>query len=454
MLELIHVLFILGRYRLLTRYKNSYKNPVLLPIYINFIYIIEFILFPLKTKHKNFEYALRDALQELGPLYIKLGQTLSTRPDVVGQKLADHLQGLQDKLPAFDTKNAIHTIESEFGAKIDNIFSRFEQIPIAAASIAQVYKASLKDGTNVAVKVIRPDITKKYAENISFFYDIASFLDKKWPRFRFQEIVDVFNSMMLRELDFLLEAASYSEMRDNFISDPTVYIPLVHWSFTSSKVLTTSWVDGESIYNLESVVDLGIDPIELSKKVAIMFFNQSYRDGFFHADMHQGNIFVMSDGRIALIDFGIVGRLTDNDRFAVAEIVYNIVSRNYLAVAKIYRRAGYVPEHTDIYLFAQYCRSICEPIAGAPLKDVSISRILEQMCHLTEKFGMSTQPQLILLQKSMVVLEGIGKSLDHDINMWKLAEPWIKKWAAKNISPEAKLLRMIKHILERAVQHH
>lgn len=454
MLELVRVIFIIGRYRLWSKYKKSYKNLVHIPLYISgFLSFIEIIFIPLSIESASFGEALCNALKDLGPLYIKLGQTLSTRPDIVGYKIANQLQDLQDKLPPFDTKKAIQTIELEFDCNIHDIFSSFNEVPVAA-SIAQVHKACLKDGVNVAVKVIRPDIKEKYAKNIHFFYYVANFLDRKYPRFKFTEIVDVFNDTMLRELDFLLEAASYSEMRDNFISDQTVYIPLVHWAVTSSKVLTTSWVDGESIYNLTSVVGLGIDPVELSKKVAVMFFNQSYRDGFFHADMHQGNIFIMPDGRIALIDFGIVGRLTDNDRLAVAEIIYGIVSRNYTAVAKTYLRAGYIQESTDIYLFAQHCRAICEPIAGAPLKDVSLARILEQMCHLTEKFGMSTQPQLILLQKSMVILEGIGKSLDDDINMWKLAEPWIKKWAAKNISPEAKLLRMIKHIIERVVQNY
>lgn len=387
-------------------------------------------------------------MQKLGPIYIKLGQTLSTRPDLIGHDVANSLKDLQDKLPAFDANEAIHVIEMEFCRAIHMIFSKFDNEPVAAASIAQVHKAWLHNGTAVAVKIIRPTIKEEYTKNIRFFYFIAGILEKYHPRWKPIEITRIFDVTMQRELDFMLEAASLSEMRDNFNGDESVYIPEVYWEATSSKVLTTSWVEGASIYNRDVVIAFGIDPIALSKKVAIMFFNQSYRDGFFHADMHPGNIFIMQDGRIALIDFGIVGRLSDNDRFAVAEILFGIVKRNYMAVAKTYLRAGYIPQTTDIFLFAQYCRAICEPIAGLPLKDVSLARIIEQLCGLTETFGMSAQPQLLLLQKSMIILEGIGKSLDNDINMWKLAEPWIKKWAAKNISPEAKFIRFIKKLIE------
>ncbi|MES2215442.1 MAG: AarF/UbiB family protein, partial [Pseudomonadota bacterium] len=297
-------------------------------------------------------------------------------------------------------------------------------------------------------KIMRPDIAKEYAKDIRFLYFIAKILEKRYPKLKPVSMIDIFHASMKRELDFRLEASAYSEMRDNFINDDSVYIPEVHWAATTQKVLVTSWVDGVSIYNRKEVLKLGIDPISLSEKVAVMFFNQSYRDGFFHADLHPGNIFVTKDARIALIDFGITGRLREEDRFAVAEIVFGIIKRDYIFVAKTYKHAGYISKNTDIYLFAERTRAICEPIAGLALKDISLAKILEQLFNFTEEFDMTAQPQLILLQKSMVILEGIGLSLNSDINMWKLAEPWIKKWAVKNISPEAKLIRLVKNWIE------
>ena len=456
MLELLRVIIICSRYKILSSsdvYLKKINKNIPLPCFYYFILrVCEILCHPFSVNCSNFPQTLCALLQKLGPIYIKLGQTLTTRPDIVGVDIVAALSDLQDKLPPFSSDKVVSIVEQECGS-IEKIFKHFDASPVAAASIAQVHEAHLHDNTKVAVKILRPNIREDYERDINLLYFIARILDKSHKRLRLIEIIDVLRSTMQRELDLRLEASAYSEMRNNFIEDDSVYIPEIHWEATSEKVLTTTWVDGVSAYNLKAIKVLKIDPVELSKKIAIMFFNQSYRDGFFHADMHAGNIFVTKDGKIALIDFGITGRLSDHDRFAVAEILFGITKRDYLSVAKTYKNAGYIDKNVDIYLFSERCRVICEPIAELPLKDVSLAKIIEQLLQLSEEFGMSSQPQLALLQKSMVIVEGIGKSLDNNINMWKLAEPWIKKWAAKNISPEAKLLRFVKQWIEERLTH-
>jgi ubiquinone biosynthesis protein len=256
---------------------------------------------------------------------------------------------------------------------------------------------------------------------------------------------------MKYELDLRLEAASASEMMDNFKGDLSVYVPNIYWQLTSTNIMTTEWVDGTSIYDRNKLIDSGLNPAEVAKQIAIMFFNQAYRDGFFHADLHPGNILVRSDGTIILLDFGIMGRLSEKDRLSIAEILSGFLQRDYKLVAKVHIKANYIPKNTNLDNFAQRCRAVCEPIIGLPIKDISIGNLLAQLFKITEDFGMETQPQLLLLQKTMVVVEGIGQSLDPQINMWILAEPWIKKWAAKNLSPEAKILRFIKECVRQLV---
>ena len=257
---------------------------------------------------------------------------------------------------------------------------------------------------------------------------------------------------MHQELDFTLEAASASEMRDNAKNDDDIIIPKVYWDFTSHDILTTQWIEGISIYDKKALQKAGLDTIDISAKIAVMFFGQAYRDGVFHADLHPGNIFVCKDGRIALVDFGIMGRLPEKDRLAVAEILHAFLKRDYIRVAQIHIDVGYVPANTDLTLFAQNCRAIGEPIVGMSSHEISVGKLLTQLFKMTKTFGMETQPQLLMIQKTTVVVEGIGRMLNPDMNLWKLAEPWIKKWAIKNISPEAKILRMVKRILQELEQ--
>jgi ubiquinone biosynthesis protein len=413
------------------------------------------LFYPLKFLPKlRTAYGARLALllQDLGPIYIKLGQVLSTRPDLVGDDIADSLKLLQDRLPPFQSELAMSIVEHSLGQKIENIFSSFDTKPIAAASISQVHKAVTKDGKKVAVKILRPHILEIYAQDIEFLYFLSRIADrfsKHFKRLKLKKVVKTLDDSMKIELDLRFEAAACSELQDKFKDDDTIYIPKVYWQLTTGCILTTEWVDGISIYNKDALLKNNLDPHDIASKIAIMFFNQAFRDGYFHADLHPGNVFILPTGQVSLIDFGIMGRLPEKDRILMAEIIYGFIKRDYLNVAKLHIRAGYVPKDTNVELFAQGCRSIGEPIVGLPVGEISVSNLLGQLFKITEDFSMETQPQLLLLQKTMVVVEGIGKKLDPTINMWVLAEKWIKKWAIHNITPEAKILKYIRHKIDR-----
>lgn len=447
--KLCRLLYITSKSQLLT-HPGDFKLPISIKIigWLNciFLYPRGIIISP----KESFGKRLTDCFYELGPIYIKFGQTLSTRPDLIGAEIAENLKLLQDKLPAFDSKIARELIETRFGKKIDEIFDNFDDQPVAAASIAQVHKAHLKSGEIVAVKILRPGIAQKYDHDMRFLEycsSVASRSLKKVQRLKPKEVIAVFRQSMQYELNLRSEAAAASRIYDNFVGDDTIRIPKIHWSYTTDDIITLEWIEGVSIYDKDIIIKQGLDPVEIAAKIAIIFFNQAYRDGFFHADLHPGNILVCPDGKVALVDFGIIGILPEKDRLAIAEILYAFLKRDYQLVAEVHCRVGYIPKDTNLEHFAQSCRAIAEPIIGCAIKDISIGNLLSQLFKVTEEFGMETQPQLLLLQKTMVVVEGIGQSLNTEINMWQLAEPWIKKWAAKNLSPEAKLLRFVKKIL-------
>lgn len=446
------------------------------PKYLRFIgYILALFFAPssLITKSRE-DYGKRliDCLSDLGPIYIKFGQTLSTRPDLVGAEIAGYLRLLQDKLPPFDGRVARKLITSLQGdIYVDEAISaskqkiathstnacngalpflHFDDKPVAAASISQVHKAQLATGEYVAVKILRPGIHKKYNRDIRLLYFLAKIISKfsKAKRLKPIKVVDKFHETMRFELDLRLEAAASSELMDNMRNDINVIIPKIYWDLTSENILTTEWLEGTSIYDTSLLKEMGLEPAKIAQNFAVMFFNQAYRDGFFHADLHAGNILVNKQGKIILLDFGIMGRLKEKDRLAVAESLFGFLNRDYKLVAKVHLRAGYIPSNTDLDLFAQSCRAVTEPIVGTPTKNISIGKLLAHLFKITEDFGMEVQPELLLLQKTLIMVEGIGRQLDGNVNMWQLAEPWIKKWVVKNLSPEAKLLRLVKHYLD------
>ena len=400
-----------------------------------------------KRHKKEYAHRILEAFKELGPIYIKFGQILSTRPDIIGLDIAKQLEDLQDKLPPSDFTQIESILKKEFG-DIDQHFKSFNKKAVSAASIAEVFKAKLKTGEVVAVKVIKPGICKKYKQDITlfkFFAKIINYIFFALRRFNLQEIVSVLEKAMEIELNLNFEAAACSEIADNNIEEDII-IPKIYWELTSSNILVLEWIDGVSIKEINSLKN--IDKKELAQRIALCFFNQAFRYGFFHADLHPGNILITKEGKIALIDFGITCRLAEKDRMAVASIFHGFFARDYKKVADIHVEVGYVPEGTDIGLFSLACRSVGEPIIGMPVHQISIGKLLGDLFYINNLFQMEIQPQLILLQKNMVMVEGMGVILDNNINMWNLIEPWIKSWAVHNITPEAKFIKAVKKRLK------
>lgn len=403
---------------------------------------------PIGSKREGERLAL--ALAALGPSFIKLGQTLSTRADLVGAEIAADLAQLQDRLPAFPAARAIEIIEHELGGKLGDFFTTFEMQPVAAASIAQVHQAITLEGRNVAVKILRPGIREAFSRDIALFLWLAHLAEKRikaFKRLKPVEVIHMLAESVKLEMDLRFEAAAASELKENCSEDAGIYVPEVDWQRTSRSVLTLEWVEGIPINDREALLAAGHDLNALASILAVTFFNQAYRDGFFHADMHPGNLFVRQDGRVVVVDFGIMGRLDKDTCLYVAEILRGFLSRDYLHVAKVHFEAGYVPADQSLAAFAQACRSIGEPIVGQPVNKISIARLLAQLFEITEDFKMETQPQLLLLQKTMMLVEGVGAMLNPDVNMWKLAEPWIEEWMRSNMGVQARIAHHAKETL-------
>ncbi len=396
---------------------------------------------------------LANALEELGPIFVKFGQTLSARPDIVGNEIAESLARLQDDLPPFSSEKAIKIIEKETGKKIEDLFSSFNHEPFAAASIAQVHKAVTKSGNVVAVKILRPDIEFLFERDMNLINWLSQKADKKnkFKRFKLKEIARLLGEIIKFEMDLRLEGGACSEMQDNFRKDNSIFIPNVHWQLTTKKILTTDWIEGINIDEVEILKQKGHDLEQISRNFAIFFFNQAYGDGFFHADLHPGNILINEKGQISVIDFGIMGRMTDETRLYVTGILQGFMRRDYKKVAQIHFDAGYVKKDKSFGMFSQAIRAVGEPIVGKSLKQISVGKLLSQLFELTKDFDMEIQPQLLLLQKTTILVEGIGAKLWPDVNMWELAEPWIEDWAMKNVSVEAKFKKAAKEFIEKII---
>ncbi|MCH8081274.1 MAG: 2-polyprenylphenol 6-hydroxylase [Proteobacteria bacterium] len=373
---------------------------------------------------------LAKALQHLGPAYIKLGQTFATRADLIGEEAAGHLRLLQDRLPSVPTEEIIAAIEDDQGQKIDQLFSHFDPVPAAAASIAQVHFAVTPDGREVAVKVLRPGIEEAMRRDIESFFWLAGVFERymrRARRLRPVEIVRTLSETVKAELDLRMEASAASELKDNMAGEKGYRVPTMDWSRTSRRVLTMDRVYGTPIYQIK---DKKLAR-EISRTVLRVFLTQALRDGFFHADLHQGNFFVEADGTLVPVDFGIMGRLDKKSRRYLAEILWGFHTRNYSHVADIHFEAGYVGADQSRAAFAQAMRALVEPIMDQPLNQVSFGNLLMQLFQTTEKFSMQTQPQLLTLQRSMMMVEGLALSLDQDINVWEVSRPVVAHWVKR-----------------------
>ncbi|SHO65165.1 2-octaprenylphenol hydroxylase [Pseudoxanthobacter soli DSM 19599] len=388
---------------------------------------------------------LTQAFNRLGPSYVKLGQFLATRPDVVGKEAAAELSLLQDKVPPVDDASARRAVEEALGGPIESRFLSFGPA-LAAASIAQVHKATVLgpngEEQSVAVKVLRPGVAVRFARDLESFYMVARLAERFLAparRLRPVAIVDTLARSVTLEMDLRLEAAALSEMAENTEADEGFRVPTVDWMRTAKTVLTMEWIDGIKLSETARIDDLGIDRVKLAATILQSFLRHAVRDGFFHADMHQGNLLVEADGTLVALDFGITGRLNEAERRFLAEILYGFIRRDYRRVAEVHFEAGYVPAGQDVDVFAQALRAIGEPIRGHNASEISMARLLTQLFEVTEMFAMTTQPRLIMLQKTMVVVEGVARSLDPELDMWRTSEPVVSDWIARRLGPAGRL---------------
>lgn len=400
-------------------------------------------IFSSRKPHKTKGERLVAAIERLGPTFIKLGQALSTRSDLIGEELADSLGSLRDNLPPFPTAIARAIVEEELGAAIGELFARFDDTPVAAASIAQVHKATMKDGREVAVKILRPNIEQAFARDIELFFWIAEIIElrvRSLRRLKPVEVVRTFKESVFFELDLRFEAAAASEMADNLTRhEPGLYVPPIDWNHTSRRVLTMGWVDGIAFSDIIAIRESGFDANMILTKASRSLFSQVFKDGFFHADLHPGNLFLDKNGDLVAVDFGIMGRLDLKSRIYIAEILGGFLRQDYKHVADVHFDAGYVPPTKSREAFTQACMAVARPIVGKPLNEISIAALLGQMFSIAAEFEMEVQPQLLLMQKTMMVAEGVGRMLNPSLNMWELAGPLIEDWAHDNFGVQAKL---------------
>ena len=408
---------------------------------------IFFKLFSIKFSKKNNETSnlsdeekLCNSIQNMGTSFIKLGQFLSTRPDIIGEKLSNKLEKLQDRVPAFSLSEAKEILKKNIGEQNYNLVLNISE-PVAAASIAQVHKAQIDDnGTikDVAIKILRPNIKKIFNEQIDALMLFAYFIEstiKSTKRLKLVEVVFLLKQITNHEMDLRFEAAAANEFAENTKNDVGFKVPKIYWNFTSEEVLTLDWIEGVSIREKNELEKKNIDIKSIANDVIQHFLRHAVRDGFFHADMHQGNLFVNENGQIVPVDFGIMGRIDKINRRFLAEILYGFIKRDYKKVAEVHILAGLVPKDTQVESLSQALRSIGEPIFGQKVKDISGGKLLKQLFDITDKFNMQTQPQLLMLQKTMVVVEGVARKLNPDTNIWDTSKPVLEKWLKESKDP-------------------
>ncbi|BBL72425.1 ubiquinone biosynthesis regulatory protein kinase UbiB [Methylogaea oryzae] len=396
-------------------------------------------------RHKPRGERIRLALEDLGPIFVKFGQTLSTRRDLLPEDVADELVKLQDRVPAFPVEDARRIIESELQQPIAAAFRRFDDTPLASASIAQVHTAQLNDGQDVVVKVLRPDVEKTIRQDLALLYELARMAQRFWPeakRLRPVEVVAEFEKIIFDELDLVREAANASELRRNFDNSPILYVPKVHWPLTRRRVLVIERIYGTPVGDVAELRRQGVDMKLLGERGVEIFFTQVFRDNFFHADMHPGNIFVAPNAQYIAVDFGIVGTISKADQHYLAENFMAFFNRDYRRVAEMHVESGWVPAHTRVEEFESAIRAVCEPIFEKPLSEISYGQLLLRLFQTARRFDMEVQPQLVLLQKTLLNIEGLGRQLYPQLDLWQTAKPFLENWFKDRIGPRATVKRV------------
>ena len=403
--------------------------------------------------NKSDEDKLCESIQGMGTTFIKLGQFLATRPDIIGEDVSKKLEKLQDRLPPFTSQEAKNILKESLGN--DNFKSILNlSDPVAAASIAQVHKAQINENgviKDVAIKILRPEIRKVFNEEIDALMLLAYIIQStitKTKRLKLVEVVFLLKEITNHEMDLRFEAAAANEFAENTKNDSGFFVPKIYWNYTSEKVLTLDWIDGVSIREKDLINDKNIDVKNIASNIIQHFLRHAVRDGFFHADMHQGNLFINESGQIVPIDFGIMGRIDKINRRYLAEILFGFIQRDYKKVAEVHLVAGLVPNNVNVDELAQALRSIGEPIFGQSVKDISGGKLLKQLFDITEKFNMQTQPQLLLLQKTMVVVEGVARKLNPETNIWETSRPVLEKWLKDTKDPISNFTETVKETAE------
>jgi len=403
----------------------------------------------LRNKELGHGVRIRRALEDLGPIFVKFGQILSTRRDLLPDDIADELVKLQDRVPPFPGATAVTIMEKAYGRPLSEVFAEFDETPIASASIAQVHAARLLDGTEVVVKVVRPDIKPVIRRDIGLLYIIADKLQRYWSegrRLRPLEVVQEFEKTILDELDLMREAASATQIRRNFADSELLYVPEVHWPYCRRNVMVMERISGIPVSNIEAIRAAGIDLESLAARGVEIFFTQVFRHNFFHADMHPGNIFVSPAGQYMAVDFGIVGTLSPDDQRYLAENFLAFFKRDYNRVAELHVESGWVPASTRVDEFEAAIRTVCEPIFERPLAEISFGQLLLRLFQTARRFNMEVQPQLVLLQKTLLNIEGLGRQLYPELDLWQTAKPFLERWMSEQIGTRAFLNRLKENV--------
>ena len=446
-LRIIKIYWVIARFRL-----DTFINTTRLPWYLRLLVtLLPWRLF-FRAKGSS-EARLRGALIALGPVFIKFGQTLSTRRDLLPPDLANELALLQDRVPPFEGAQARQLIEKQLGASVDELFVEFDAEPLASASVAQVHPARLKDGRAVVVKVIRPGIERVIRQDVALLYVMARMVQNLWSegkRLRPVEVVEEYEQTIFDELDLRKEAANATQLRRNFADSDTLYVPEVYWDFTRQSVMVMERISGIPVADVEALKAQGTNMEKLAERGVEIFFTQVFRDSFFHADMHPGNIFVSrenpEDPQYIAVDFGIVGSLSPEDQSYLARNILAFFQRDYRLVAQLHIDSGWVPADTNVHAFETAIRSVCEPIFEKPLKDISFGMVLLGLFQTARRFNMVVQPQLILLQKTLLNIEGLGRQLYPELDLWKTGKPYLENWMKERMGVKA----MIKNIKQQA----